>query len=97
MPKQFASLLLCMMMVTLAQAQQPTQPAKGADGNPLGQPYSQELVEAYRFRTQMSSDPQCQQIAMEADKVFVDGTLDDQKQIATLKQLAARARALSCI
>jgi hypothetical protein len=102
MHKFFSALLLGLLLplsaVELRAQTDPSNPQLGADGLPLGKPHSEETIEAYKFRTSISSDAQCQEIAREADRVFAnsDAKLDDNEQRETLKRLGARAKALGC-
>ncbi|MDE2598331.1 MAG: hypothetical protein KGL40_01775 [Rhodocyclaceae bacterium] len=67
---------------------------------PLGAPppiSDADVVNAYAFRNNMSSDPVCQDLARQADSAYADGQMDsDQKQKA-LAQIRSRAAAAGCL
>lgn len=66
---------------------------------PIGAPpaaNSAELNSAYEFRSRMSSDPVCQDIARQSDSIYMDAEVESDKKKQALNQLRNRAKAASC-
>jgi hypothetical protein len=57
---------------------------------------SDELNQAYAFRSHMSGDPQCQEYAHQADNVFLDNG-DEAAKVGTLNEVGGKARAAGCV
>lgn len=72
-------------------------PAAAPSKAPLGALVSNEATEAYQFRTRMGVDPQCQELAQEADKIFMDDSLTVENKAQQLKGVEARAKAARCL
>jgi hypothetical protein len=66
---------------------------------PIGAPpaaNSDALNNAYEFRSRMSSDPVCQDLARQSDSVYMDAEVESDKKKQALDQLRNRAKAAGC-
>jgi hypothetical protein len=81
-------------------------PGGGAGGGstpskaPIGAPpalNSAELNNAYDFRSRMSSDPVCQDLARKSDSVYANAELENDKKQQELAQIRKQAKAAGCV
>lgn len=66
---------------------------------PIGAPpaaNSDALNSAYEFRSRMSSDPICQDLARQSDGVYMDAEMESNKKQKALEQIRSRAKAAGC-
>jgi hypothetical protein len=66
---------------------------------PIGAPpaaNSAELNSAYEFRSRMSSDPVCQDLARQSDSVYMNAEVESDKKKQALDQIRNRAKAAGC-
>lgn len=64
---------------------------------PIGAPPSNEATEAYQFRSRMSVDPQCQELAQAADQAFMADGVQTEQKVQQLNGIRARAQSLGCL
>lgn len=78
----------------------PPPPPPTPSRAPIGAPpaaNSDELNGAYAFRNKMSSDPACQELASQSDRIYADPKMESGKKQAALEQLNSRAKAAGCL
>lgn len=74
----------------------PAPPSKA----PIGAPpslNSDELNSAYEFRSRMSSDPICQDLARKSDSVYANSELENDQKQRELAQIRNQAKSAGCI
>lgn len=78
----------------------PPPPPPTPSRAPIGAPpaaNSEELNSAYEFRNKMSSDPACQELARQSDRIYADPKMESDKKQKALEQINSRAKAAGCL